>query len=287
MRRETNGALLALAAAILFGLVAIAAKTTQLPPLLKGGAAYLLAGALLAPFLRNARIQRRDWPVILLMSLAGGAIAPTLLFYGLQQASALHASLLLTFEMVFTAILARILLREKLPASGLIGFALLLASAILVAYASATNGGETGLLGVALILAATLGWGLDNTLSTKLVGSYEPHHMVAIKGLIGGGAAILVFLLLPHDALSLATNDLLAVAYIGVLGIGLSIVLFYRALQRIGATRTSAIFLPGSALAGVIGARVILGDALGVLQMIAGALALVGILLLTRDTTAK
>ena len=280
MRRSTQGTLLALVAAALFGLVNVAARASTLPPLVLGGYAYLLAGAILAVPVRGLRIEKRDWPEVVVMSLVGGALAPALLFFGLQGATASDASILLTLEMVFTAILAAIFLRERARARAWTGIGLLFASAILIALVTTTREGATTLSGAALVCLAALGWGVDNTVSARLVGAYKPHELLAVKGLLGGSAALLVALLVGNS-LVVARTDVSAIAYIGILGVGGSILLFYHALRRIGATATAGLFLPATALAGVIGGALLLHEELTWGHAGACALALFGVFLVS------
>lgn len=277
MRAQVRGVLLALGAAVLFGLVSVSGRASALPPLVLGGYAYLVAGILLAPSLRGFRVARPDAGRLLAMALVGGALAPALLFYGLARVGAADASILLTLEMVFTAVLAAVFLRERLPFRGWIGVAALFASAALLAAAGA-RAGETSLAGAALVLLAALGWGVDNTLSAKLAGSYEPRALVAIKGLVGGAAALLVALAIGASA-RLPLVEVKHVAYIGALGVAASIVLFYHALRDVGATLTASLFLPIGAIAGVVGAWLVLREPLAPAHAFAGALALAGAML--------
>lgn len=285
MRGVTQGILFSLVAAILFGLVNVSARESELPPLALGGYAYLLAGLLLAVTLRRMRIDRRDWPKIATMSLVGGALAPALLFFGLRQAAASDASILLTLEMVFTALLAAAFLRERARPLAWLGIVVLFASAVLIAVSTTGANGATTILGAILVALAAFGWGVDNTVSARLVGAYEPHQLVSVKGLVGGATSLLVALLLGQD-LSIPANEIDHVAYIGALGIGGSIVLFYHSLRRIGATLTSSLFLPTAALAGVLGGGLLLDERLTFTHAAAGALAVAGILLVSRAPPA-
>src|SRR6185437_13290850 len=99
----TRAALMALAAAALFGASAPVAKrllADVAPPLL---AALLYAGAglMALPFAarawrrREAPLRRGDWPLLAGVIACGGVAGPLLLLYGLQRTSATAASLLL------------------------------------------------------------------------------------------------------------------------------------------------------------------------------------------------
>ena len=75
--------------------------------------------------------------------------------------------------------------------------------------------------------------------------------------------------------------------FIGLLGIGASTVLFYHALQRQGATRTSAIFLPATALTGVLAGAILLKEPIGALEAAAVVLVAAGTILSTRSPKAR
>lgn len=284
MRAAAQGVLLSLGAAILFGLVSVSARESDLPPLVLGGYAYLLAGLLLAITLRHARMDRRDWPKIAIMGLVGGALAPALLFFGLRNAAASDASILLTLEMVFTALLAAAFLRERARPLVWLGISLLFASALIIAAFTTRTQSATSIVGATLVSLAALGWGIDNTVSTKLVGTYRPHQLLAVKGLIGGATSLVAAASLGQD-LSIPASEIWHVVYIGALGVGASILLFYHALQRIGATLTSSLVLPTAALAGVLGGWLLLDERLMMVHAAAGALAFAGVVLVSRAPT--
>ncbi len=105
----TTGVLLAVLAALAFGVTtpAVAWAGRELGPfttaaLLYGGAA--VAAVLLRRISTRAgtRLQRRDVPRVVVVALVGGAIAPTLLAWGLQRSGAMVGALLLNLEAVFT-----------------------------------------------------------------------------------------------------------------------------------------------------------------------------------------
>lgn len=284
-----RGAGLALLAAACFGLVNVTAKGSTLSPLALSAATYLAAGLLLAPWLRGLRIRRFDLPRVALMSLAGAFLAPVMLYQGLRHANAADASLLLTLEMAFTALLAALLLRERLRGRALAGMALLAASALLVGAAGALaprTGETTGLLGVLLVVGATFAWSVDNLASTHLMRRHDPRGLIALKSLVGGAACGVAFLLTllaePHPPFT--PRNAGEILFIGLVGVGLSTVVFYRALGLVGAMRTTGVFVPGIALSGAAAGHLLLGEPLGPFHLAAATLAVLGVLLLA--TTA-
>jgi drug/metabolite transporter (DMT)-like permease len=126
-----RGGLLALAAAVLFGVstplvqrlgVDIGSLTTA--ALLYAGATFV--GAMMRrPISREAQVQQRDAGRLAIMALFGAAIGPVALAWGLQHTSGTSASLMLTLEAVFTAALARLWYGETLDRRVILAMALL------------------------------------------------------------------------------------------------------------------------------------------------------------------
>jgi drug/metabolite transporter (DMT)-like permease len=281
-----QGVLLALLAALFFGFVNVTAKRTTLHPLALAGTTYLLAGLALSPWLRGLRIGRADWGRVALMSLSGAFLAPVLLYYGLDHANAADASLLLTLEMAFTALLAALLLRERVRGRAALGMALLFLAALLVGAAGLLAPrlpGATSLLGVVLVVGATFGWSVDNLASTHLTRRHDPRGLIALKSLVGGGACALAWLATQPMEAPTARN-LLEILFIGLVGVGASTVVFYRALQLVGATRTTGVFVPAIALSGAAAGALLLGERLGWPHLVAGVLMVAGVALLTTAT---
>src|SRR5829696_3527032 len=118
-----RGVLLAVLAAVAFGVttpvVAWAGRgvgSFATAALLYLGAA--LAAVLLRAVLRRseAPLRRSDLPRVLAVAIVGGALAPTLLAWGLQRSGPTIGALLLNLEAVFTVLLARAFFREPIGA---------------------------------------------------------------------------------------------------------------------------------------------------------------------------
>lgn len=278
-----RGVGLALLAAACFGLVNVTVKQSTMDPVALAGFTYLLAGLVLAPSLRGVRVARGDLWRVLAMSFLGAFAAPVALYVGLRHANAADASLLLTMEMAFTALLAALVLRERVRGRGALGMLLLLAAALVVAGAGLLGpreGHGTTALGIGLVLLSTLGWSLDNLVSTHLTWRYALRPLLAAKGLVGGAACLAVAFALAPPGTPTARN-LLEVAFIGLVGITASGLVFYRSLQLMGATRTTGVFVPATALSGAAGGFLLLGEPLGWPHLAAAALMLAGVGLLS------
>jgi len=243
------GAPLALASAALFG------ASTPFAKLLlgEGVGAWLLAGLLylgsglglsLVYLARKsfglatneAALRRADLGWLLLVTLSGGVIGPVLLLLGLARTAASSAALLLNLEGLATMAIAWLVFRENADRRILIGAAAILAGALLLTW----HGGAVPIgWGAVLIAGACLAWGIDNNLTRKLSNA-DPLEIAAAKGIVAGTTNLV--LAFAGGALLPSAPVIAGAAVIGLLGYGISLVLFVLALRHLGSARTGAYF---------------------------------------------
>jgi len=278
-RARVGPVLAALLAAMLFGASTPAAKLCldQLGPLPLAGALYLGAAAATLPFaLRKPfRIRNRRNLVRLVGAiLLGGAVGPVLLLLALERAGAASVSLWLSLETVFTAVLGRVFFREHLGARALAAAALVTAASVVLALPNGAAGSGAALL----VALACLCWALDNNW-TAVIDELSPAQITFAKGLVAGAISLGIGWLLEGAP---AIPSLAAGLGIGVLGYGLSLVLYVGAAHQIGATRSQLVFstapLWGAGLAWTLAL-----DPLSVAELLAAALMGLGLLLLGRE----
>lgn len=276
--RRLGGLALAAGSGVLYGSINVLAKPVGLHPAWLAALMYLTSSLVLAPFTLRLQLAKRDVPKVLAMGLLGGGIAPLLLLAGLRQTAASDAGLLLTLEMVATAAFAMLFLRERYRPRELLGLAALLVAAACVALAGRDTGQST-LVGILLVLASAVTWGIDNTVSARLVGSYAPAGLIGVKGLLGGAVAAAALAVL--DPALPSQGQAWAGAALGLASIAVSSMLFYYALQRVGAGRTSALNVATTSLVGALGGVVLLDETLVWLHGAAVAAVLAGAYLLS------
>jgi drug/metabolite transporter (DMT)-like permease len=182
----------------------------------------------------------------------GGMLGPLLLVVGLAGTAAGTASLLLNLEAVLTALLAWIVFREHAERRIVLGMALIVAGGIALSW-PAGDAGIGSLAGPLAIAGACLCWAIDNNLTRKVSAS-DALFIAGMKGLVAGsvnlGLALAFGQALPAWPLAGAAMS------VGLLGYGLSLVFFVRALRELGTARTGAYFstapFVGAALALVL-----------------------------------
>jgi drug/metabolite transporter (DMT)-like permease len=275
-----RGGLLALLAAALFGISTPLVQQFGVGLGAFSTAALLYAGAAAFGLLsrqridREARLQRADLPRLVAMAFFGAVVGPVALAWGLQNTSGTSASLMLTLEALFTAVLAWRLYRETMDGRVWAAMALLLAGGMVLVLDQGRAGGAQ-LWGLMAVLLATAAWGVDNTLSRALA-ERDPGQVVMAKALLGATATTLLAGLFGEPLP--AAGAALALLAIGATGYGLSLRLYLLAQRAFGAARTGSVF----AFAPFIGAAlaVALGDRSASMWMALGsALMLAGVVL--------
>ncbi|MDB5891839.1 MAG: multidrug transporter [Polaromonas sp.] len=274
------GGLLALLAAALFGL------STPLLQLLGRGlgpfstASLLYTGAALVGALlrrgaeREAALTRTDVPRLALVAFLGAVIGPVALAWGLQRASGAGASLMLTLEALFTAVLARLLYRETMDLRVWAAMVLLLGGGALLGLDQA-SAGSAQLAGLLAVLVATAAWGADNAASRALA-ERDPGQVVFAKCSLGACATFVLALAAGEPLPSLpAALGLLAV---GATGYGLSLRFYLLAQRGFGAARTGSVFACAPFI-GAMGALVLGDRSGGYLMAGAGLLMALGVFL--------
>jgi drug/metabolite transporter (DMT)-like permease len=243
------GVVLAICSALLFAITTPLAKLLLREGIgaqLLAGLFYLGSGVGLAALqlwrkLRGRRavdapLRVADLPRLSLAVLLGGAVAPVLLLLGLARTAASAAALLLNLEGIATMTIAWLVFHENVDRWLVAG-----AAAIFLGAAMLSWNGRGVAPGAAslLIAAACLAWGIDNNL-TRALSNVDPVQIAMIKGLAAG--SVNLALALGSGAHLPSPSAAIFAATLGFFGFGVSLVFFVRALNLLGAARTSAYF---------------------------------------------
>jgi drug/metabolite transporter (DMT)-like permease len=217
-------------------------------------AALLYTGAAMVGFLLRrpveleARLLVSDARQLLAVALFGAVLGPVLMAWGLQRTSGTGASLMLTLEALFTAVLAWRFYRESMGKRVWFAMLLLLAGGTALVLEQGKSGASQ-LSGLLAVMAATIAWGMDNTLSRALA-ERDPGQVILAKAVLGVSATTTLALLSrePLPGIGAVAGLLL----VGATGYGLSLRFYLLAQRAFGAARTGSVF----AFAPFIGAAV-------------------------------
>jgi len=247
-----------------------------LPPFLMSTLRVVAAGA---PVLVLWRVPKIPFYWVLLLGATQGVVQMSLLLFGMQFGMpAGLASLVLQMQVLFTTLLAFMLLGEKPGRAQYAGIAISLVGMIVIA--STMPGGGT-LIGFGIVILAALTWATSNIV-VKFAGTDDVISLVAWAHVIG---------ILPLLALSyglegqneifhiLAELSWFRVGEIAFLG-GISTFggfTLWSYLMRKNSASTVAPFSLIIPIAGMTSTALILGEELSTLRMVGAGLVLVGL----------
>jgi drug/metabolite transporter (DMT)-like permease len=241
----------------------------------------VVAWVLKKPSTQEAGIRKNDWRRLLAMAGTGAVLGPVALAWGLQHTSGSSASLMLTLEALFTAVLAWRWYAETFDKRVIVALILLFAGGVVLVVEQGVVG-RVQLLGLLAVMLATVAWGVDNTLS-RGVADRDPGQVVLVKAVLGSACTFALAGIFGESRPSVM--KVIGLVAVGATGYGLSLRFYLLAQRTFGAARTGSVF----AFAPFIGAMgaFALGDRSGSWLMVtAGVLMLLGVLLHLMETHA-
>lgn len=268
----------ALGSAALVGLFTILNKwlmVENVPALTAGAWIYFAAGLALLPWAIRAKgLRFKKPPVAILWLLAGSVVGPSLYFIGLRLTSGVEGVLLINTEAVFTAFLAFAFFRERITGRTLWASVAIVAGAVWLSW-SGTGLLSTNALGNLLIALGYVGWATENNLGRILGEDVPAVTLVSFKALVAG-VAMAIIAAIYGQPLTVSWHVVPGIVASGAISLGISLALFYIAMQYIGAGRTGLISSTAT-LWGVVGAVLVLGESLTVKIIGGGILMLIGV----------
>jgi drug/metabolite transporter (DMT)-like permease len=208
---------------------------------------------------------RRRWPALLTVAVIGGSVPFVLFFDGLKESEATQAAFIQKTLVIWVALLAVPLLRERFGWPHALAIAFLMAGQVWLA-------GKLGHVafgkGEAMILAATLLWSVEVVYVKHLLGSLPPGLLAAARMAVG--AVLLVCWLAVTGKLG-ALTSLSALQWRWALLTGLLLTAYvatwFAALARAQAIDVTAVLVSGTVVTAIL-SGVVDGATIGVGGMI-------------------
>ena len=288
MNRNRFAAFSAILAAALYALSAPLSKLflQDVAPTVMASLLYLGAGLgmmllslarrVLGHLSAEARLTRKDLPFTLGM-IALDILAPILLMLGLERSTAANVSLLNSFEIVATSLIALLIFRERISRRLWAAIGLITLSTVLLSLEDAESLRFS--VGSIFVLLACCCWGLENN-CTRMLSYSDPQQIVIIKGLGSGAGSMLVAMLTGAPMPS--ASRVFPVLLLGFVAYGLSITFYIYAQRDLGAARTSAYYAVQPFI-GVLLSLIFFRELPGAIFFIALALMAAGTRLVARD----
>ena len=225
-------------------------------------------------------LSRGDLPYVIGM-IALDIIAPILLMIGISEGTSSNASLLSNFEIVATTVIALCIFKETVTRKLWIAVALITLSSVILSFGGA--GSFDFSYGSLFVLAATVCWGFENN-CTRMISSKSTYEIVTVKGLGSGlGAMVIAFAIGERFP---EFSYIAVIMLLGFVAFGLSIFMYVRAQNVLGAAKTSAYY----AVAPFVGAFlsfVFLRESLTFSYAVALVIMIAGAVLVVSDTLIR
>lgn len=284
---ETKGILFALLTACVSGFAifvnkfAITGLNASLFTFAKAAIVAALLLALLLAFREFPRLRaltRSSWAKLMAIGLVGGCIPFLLYFNALQLTSAINAAFIHKTLFIWVSVLALLFLKERLDRRFLAGAALLLAGNTLV------FGINIAVFNLAdlMILAATLLWAVENTISKRVLREL-PARVVAFGRMGFGALFTLPFLFATNSLQGILTLTPANLFWIALTAgfLLLYVSLWYPALKHARASVATACLFAGLPITSLLSALFLgkalsLTSAIGMLVIAAGIAVIAG-----------
>jgi len=226
------------------------------------------------------KLTRRDLPYVIGMIVLDIA-APIFLMLGISYGSSANASLLGNFEIVATTVIALVIFKETVTKRLWAAIALITLSSVLLSFEGADSFRFS--YGSIFVLAATVCWGFENN-CTRNISSKSTYEIVVLKGIFSGLGA-LVIALIKREAMP-GIGYAAAALLLGFVAYGLSIFLYVRAQNILGAAKTSA-YYAAAPFVGAFLSFLLLREQLSWVYFIALAVMAAGSVLVVADTLIR
>jgi drug/metabolite transporter (DMT)-like permease len=235
---------------------------------------------------RSTRPTGAEIKRLLVLGFLGHGVYQMLFIYGIARTRAGTAALVISSSPAIIAIVMRIFRNERLAPRAVIGIVLSIAG-ILVVMAGSTREahGSASLVGDLMILAAVCCWAFYSLWLKPL--THLGGTQLAAWTLLGGAAPLAILAspsMLRTDFGAIVPLTWAAIAYSGLLSMGLAYLWWYRGVRVIGPTRT-AMFANLQPIIAVLVSWPLLGETPTAWQGV-GALGVMAGLWLTRQAPA-
>lgn len=227
-------------------------------------------------------ISRKEYGILILTAIFGAFLAPIIFLYGLNQITAVNASLLMNVEILFTVFIGITFFKERFVKQDIIGFLFIIIGTIFLATNGKINNFQPNqLIGTILIIIASALWSIDTNLSKFLSNKSDLIKISSIKCGIGG-LCLLTLAIITGQNLHIPGDAIPYLFFIGVMILGFTFILIYYGIRIIGSIRTGSLFAFTS-LFGAIFAFLILGEPFTITQIFFATLMLIGVYIFYRN----
>ncbi len=248
MKKSTLGIVFAILAALCYSLVNPINKliNSDISPLFSAsmlyfgtflvGLIYFLVQIIFKKYQSKDNLEKKDIPFLLLAILFHSGAAISLMF-GLTYLSSSNASLLGSFELISTSLIAFLLFKENISKWLWIGIIFIFSACVIISLGDLENLNFS--IGSILCLISPICFGFANNFLKK-ISHKNPAISIGLIGLGGGLISLIVGFIVGERFVSF--TPVIIEASVGMISYGIALILFIYAERFVGASKTSAFF---------------------------------------------
>ena len=296
MSKQTYAWLAVLIITVLWSSSLILAKIVfvELTPITFVALRYTLACPILIPMALFAKRRqdslsnpRKHWKLLVVAGLMGPFLSQVMQYIGLNLTTASDAVLLLNFTPVFAVVLAAAVIDERITDAKLLGLAMATLGAIMIVFNPAPVDpaiNPTRLIGDIILIASTFFFAVN-----AIIGKIAVKSVDSVSVTLYSTLAAVPFLWVsvavfedPSVLFALSLQAWVIVMWVGIVNTAVAFMLYYESMKYIEASKVQiALNLIG--VWGVLMSIPILGETISLLQILGGAVTIIGVIMVQRD----
>ena len=226
------------------------------------------------------KLSKSDMPFVIGMIVLDIA-APIFLMLGIKYGTAANASLLGNFEIVTTTVIALFIFKETVTKRLWAAIGLITISSIILSFEGTDSFRFS--YGSLFVLLAAICWGFENN-CTRNISAKSTYEIVFLKGIFSGFGSLVIAFVLKENMLNVGI--ILLVLALEFVAYGMSIFLYVRAQNVLGAAKTSAYYAVAP-FVGVLLSFVLLKESLSWTYFLAMIVMIMGTILVVSDTLIR
>ncbi len=253
---------------------------------------FLLAAPLMLLVLKwregSCAFDRSELPRLLIIGLVGVAVYQTIFISALKYTSVTNLALMMGISPIFTVLLGAATGQEKIRSAVISGCLVAFGGLVLVLRYGPNQAGAaaSSLVGDGLAMAASFLWGFYPIMVTPLLKKHSGLWVTAWSA-VPGTLGLLLFS--GAEMWSLAWQDFSGLAWFAVLFAAIpvtvfSLLMWYLGVERIGANQVM-VYMYLVPPASIAIAYFTIGEQISLLQLVGGAVAMLGLYLVKRAAT--
>lgn len=257
----------------------------EINPIVMTFLVYMICGIFFTPVARKtSQISKFTQKDIIFMALIGFSEVAALstYFFGMQNSTAVNASLFSNSEIIFSLVIAMLVFKERLNIKECIPFSMIIIGMMIIPIGNEMYQNNISvqdiMTGDLLVIISGFLYAVDITICKYVGDRYDPRRVTQITSFFCAIFA-LGFIVVFNIPFNFNIAHLPNIAVISILGTGISTLLFLAGLKLIGAVKTILLYSTTSVF-GILFAGIILLEEITTIDIISLTITLAGIFLL-------